>query len=271
VVEERDSIAAAVAFFKAHEQELAAYVEEKTAPYFPADKEFTGEIVIVAASWSCGGFSMDGAFFVDVPCVASAIEDEFEAVRILSAHETYHALQYAFFAPFDEDIEAVQTPDEARAYLFLNLLLEGTAEYVADSRDVPGEGQLATIFRRFAARSYRRLDSHFRWLDYVSGILSVDESSNLRIREVYAFGFTGDNDQKFYYVGATMAGQIEAAFGREALVCIMAQSPEQFVLAYHAAHGVDDEPQGYPLGPATLEAARHLGRRNPSYERCISK
>lgn len=268
VVEERESVANAVAFLKEHEAELADYVREKTAPYFPADMEFTGEIVMVTASWSCGGFSMDGAFFVDVPCVAAAIQDEFEAVKILSAHETYHALQYAFFAPFSEDIDPVESPDQALAYLFLTLLLEGTAEYVADSRDVPGEGRLASIFRRFAERSYRRLDSHYRWLDYTAAILAVDEASNLRIREVYQFGFTGDNDQKFYYVGATMARVIEVEFGRESLVCIMALSPEQFVLAYHAAFEASDRSTGYPLGPSVLGAAQSLAKSGRTFENC---
>jgi hypothetical protein len=165
VVEDREQIARAIDFLKEREAELSAFVVEKTAPYFPPDKQFSGEIVLAAASWSCGGFSMDGAFFVDVPCVAPSIEEELQAVKILSAHETYHALQYAFFEPFNENMSAVDTPEAAQAYLFLSLLLEGTAEFVADSRDVPGEGTLATVFRKFARQGYGSLASHFRWLD----------------------------------------------------------------------------------------------------------
>lgn len=268
VVEDREQLARAVAFLKAHEAELSGFVVDRIAPYFPRDREYAGEIVLVAASWSCGGFSMDGLFFVDVPCVAASIEDEFEAVKILSAHETYHALQYEFFTPFSEDMSRVDTPDEAQAFLFLNLLLEGTAEYVADSRDVPGEGTLASIFRKFARQGYRQLDEHFRWLDYASTILAVDLDSNRRIRDVYDFGFSGGTGQKFYYVGAAMAAKIEARFGRDALVCVMALSPEQFVLAYDAALGAaaDDE---YPLGAATLAAARRLGAKNPSIGNCL--
>ncbi|HKJ18633.1 MAG TPA: DUF5700 domain-containing putative Zn-dependent protease [Xanthomonadales bacterium] len=269
VVEDTDTIAAAVAFFKSHEKELAAFVAAKTAPYFPADKEYTGEIAIVAASWSCGGFSMDGAFFVDVPCVADSIEDEFEAIKILSAHETYHALQYEFFTPFSEDMDAVRTSDAAHAYLFLNLLLEGTAEYIADSRDVPGEGRLASVFRRFAAKGYRQMEANFRWLDYSASILSANDSTNLRMRDVYAFGFSGSNDQAFYYVGAEIARGIEAEFGRQSLVCIMGLSPEQFVLAYHAAELQDEESGFYDIGPSVLKAARRLGENNDSYNSCF--
>jgi hypothetical protein len=269
VVEDREQVAAAVAYVKEHEAELSAFVVDKLAPYFPADKAYAGEIVLVAASWSCGGFSMDGLFFIDIPCVAGAIEDEFEALKILAAHETYHALQYEFFAPFDEDMSSIDTPEEAQAYLFMNLLLEGTAEFVADSRDVPGEGDLASILRRFAKQGYLRLGTHFRWLDYASEILAIDADSNRRIRDVYDFGFSGGTGQKFYYVGATMARTIEAAFGREPLVCILSLSPEQFVLAYDAAlDGAGDE-DDHALGASTVEAARQLGEEKDSFANCL--
>jgi hypothetical protein len=271
VVEDREQIARAIDFLKEREAELSAFVVEKIAPYFPPDNQFSGEIVLAAASWSCGGFSMDGAFFVDVPCVAPSIEDEFHAVKILSAHETYHALQYAFFAPFNEDMSAVDTPEAAQAYLFLSLLLEGTAEFVADSRDVTGEGTLATIFRDLARQGYGRLASHFRWLDYASTVLAVDETSNRRIRDIYDFGFSGSTGQKFYYVGASMARKIEAVFGRDRLVCVISLSPEQFVLAYDAALEQAGEDSDHPVGPSTLAAALRLGQKNPSFRNCFGE
>lgn len=271
VVEDREQIARAVAFLKEHEAELSAFVVAKIAPYFPPRQQYSGEIVLVAASWSCGGFSMDGAFFVDVPCVAPSIEEEFQAVKILSAHETYHALQYAFFAPFDEDMSPIDTPEEAQAHLFLNLLLEGTAEFVADSRNVPGEGTLAMILRDLARQGYGRLASHFRWLDYALTILAIDEASNRRIRDVYDFGFSGSTGQKFYYVGATMARKIEAVFGRDRLVCVISLSPEQFVLAYEAALEQAGEDGDYPVGASTLAAARRLGEKNSSFGNCFGE
>jgi hypothetical protein len=269
VVEDREQIVRAIAFLKEHEAELSAFVVENISPYFPDERQYYGEIVLVAASWSCGGFSMDGAFFVDVPCVAPSIQEEFEAVSILSAHETYHALQYAFFAPFEEDMSPIDTPLEAQAYLFLNLLLEGTAEFVADSRKVSGDGTLAVAFRDLAKRGYGRLESHFRWLDYASTILAVDEASNRRIRDVYQFGFSGSTGQKFYYVGATMARKIEAVFGRDRLVCMVSLSPEQFVLAYDAAVAQVSKEDDYVVGAATLEAARRLGEKNISFRSCL--
>ena len=269
VVEDPEQIARAIAFLKEHEADLSAFVVDKIAPYFPSNQQYSGEIVLVAASWSCGGFSIDGAFFVDVPCVAPSIEEEFQVVKILSAHETYHALQYAFFAPFNEDMSPIDTPEEAQAFLFLNLLLEGTAEFVADSRNVAGDGTLAVIFRDLAKQGYKRLASHFRWLDYASTVLAVDQSSNRRIRDVYQFGFSGSTGQKFYYVGATMARKIEEVFGRDRLVCVIALSPEQFVLAYDAALEKVNEEADYAVGASTLAAARRLGEKNTSFRSCL--
>ena len=165
----------------------------------------------------------------------------------------------------------IDTAEEAQAYLFLNLLLEGTAEFVADSRNVPGDGTLATIFRDLARQGYGRLASHFRWLDYASAVLAVDEASNRRIRDMYDFGFSGSTGQKFYYVGATMARKIEAVFGRDRLVCVISLSPEQFVLAYDAALEQADEDGDYPVGASTLTAARRLGEENKSFSSCLGE
>jgi hypothetical protein len=267
-VEEKETLARAIAFLKAHEDELVGYVVGKTAPYFPADQQFSGAVVLSAAGQSCGGFSMDGAFFIDVPCVAGAIEDEFMAIKVLSAHETYHALQYAFFAPFNEDMEIVDSPAAAQDYLFMSLLTEGTAEFVADSREVTGEGVLATLFSKFAAKGYRRVDTNLRMVAYAAEVLGQEGDSNRRLRDMYALGFMGDTGQPFYYVGAVMAEKIEAAFGRGALLCIMALSPEQFVLSYDAAvakAGVE----ATPIGAGAVRAARKLGAGKISWEGCL--
>ena len=85
---------------------------------------------------------------------------------------------------------------------------------------------------------------------------------------MYALGFMGNTGQQFYYVGAIMAQKIELAFGRTALVCIMALTPEQFVLAYDAAGsvpGVDAD----PIGPGAVIAARNLGQGRKSYLDCL--
>ena len=267
-VNEKEQLAQAIAFLKSHQSELADFVIDETEPYIPPELEFKGEIILSAAGQSCGGFSMDGAFFIDVPCIASDVENEFSAIKILSAHETYHALQYAFFAPFDEDIQVVDSPAAAQNYLFMSLLNEGTAEYVADSREVTGQGKLASLFEDFAARGYPLVSFNLRLVGYAAEVLGQPDNSNDRLRDMYALGFMGNTGQQFYYVGAIMAQRIELAFGRSALVCIMALTPEQFVLAYDAAGsvpGVDVD----PIGPGAVIAARNLGQGRKSYLDCL--
>lgn len=265
-VNEKEELVQAIAFLKSHENEMVDFVTAKNAPYFPADKQFKSEIVLSAAGLSCGGFSMDGAFFIDAPCIAGDVEDEFAATKILAAHETYHALQYVFFAPFNEDMQIIDSPAAAQDYLFMSLLTEGTAEFVAFSRDVSGDGSLATLFRDFAVKGYQRVNQNLRMVGYAAEVLGQQGDSNRRIRDIYNAGFMGDTGQPFYYVGAVMAQKIETAFGREALVCIMALSPEQFVLAYDAAAskpGTD----AAPIGIGAVRAARELSSGKVSWQR----
>jgi hypothetical protein len=267
-VNEKEELGRAIAFLKSHEDELVAFVIGKTAPYFPADKQFSGEIVLSAAGLSCGGFSMDGAFFIDVPCIAGDVEDEFSAIKILSAHETYHAMQYVFFAPFDEDMQVINTPAAAQDYLFMSLLTEGTAEYVADSREVTGEGPFAKLSADSAAKGHRKVNTNMRMVGYAAEVLGRPGNSKQRVGDMYRLGFSGETGQVFYYVGAAMAKTIEAAFGREALVCIIALTPEQFVLAYDAASAkaVTD---ATPIGAGAVRAAQKLGAGKVSYQECL--
>ena len=267
-VKEKENMLRAMDFLKAHEDEIVGFVIEKTAPYFPADKQFSGAIVLSAAGQSCGGFSMDGAFFIDVPCVAEAIEDEYMAIKVLSAHETYHALQYAFFAPFNEDMQQVDSPASALNYLFLNLLLEGSAEFVADSREITGDSRLAGLLGRFAKKGYGKVNFNLRMLGYAAEVLGEEGDSLQRMGDIYSLGFSGNTGQPFYYVGAVMAEKIEAALGRKALVCIMALSPEQFVLAYDAA-SLREGVEATPLGAGAVNAARQLGEGRVSWKRCV--
>lgn len=267
-VEEKESMSRAIDFLKAREDEIVGFVIEKTAPYFPADSQFSGAIVLSAAGQSCGGFSMDGAFFIDVPCVAEAVEEEYMAIKVLSAHETYHALQYAFFAPFNEDMQLVDSASSALNYLFLNLLLEGTAEFVADSRVITGDSRLAGLLGGFTKKGYRRVNFNLRMLGYAAEVLGEEGDSLQRMGDMYSVGYSGNTGQPFYYVGAVMAEKIEAAFGREALVCVMALSPEQFVLAYDTA-SMKEDVEATPVGAGAVSAALQLSEGKVSWKHCV--
>ncbi len=272
LVEEKQKFADAVGFFAGRAPEIESFVVETLAPYLPADLDFEGELVLSVVGNPCGGFSMDGRFYLALNCLRGSYEADYMAAKVVSAHETYHAAQYAFYHPFDEEVEQVKTVDEAIDYLFLNLLLEGSAEYVADSRKIDGEGRVSKFFQDFARNGYRNLGANFRMMNYAADILGNDEDLLLRIKDVYRIGFGGGDGQGFYYVGATMAGHIEAIQGREALVCIMALPPEQFVRAYQAAAITAPDEAIPPFSAALMKAADRLSKKRDRalrFESCV--
>lgn len=146
-------------------------------------------------------------------------------------------------------------------------MLEGSAEYVADSREVTGDGRLAGLLGSFARKGYRAVNFNLRMIGYAAEVLAGEGDSQQRMRDMYAVGFSGNTGQPFYYVGAVMAAKVEAAFGREALVCIMALSPEQFVLAYDAASS-EEGMEATKIGSGAVHAARQLGQGKVSWESC---
>jgi len=190
LVEEKQKFVDAVDFFTERAPEIESFVVEALTPYLPADLEFEGELVLSIVGNPCGGFSMDGRFYLALNCLRGSYEADYMAAKVVSAHETYHAAQYAFFHPFSEDVEQVTTVDEAIDYLFLNLLMEGTAEYVADSREIDGEGEVSKFFQEFARKGYRNLAYNFRLTDYAADILGNDEDLLRRIKDVYRIGFS---------------------------------------------------------------------------------
>lgn len=274
LVENKEEFVAIVAFFKSRSEEIEQFVVDSVAPYVPEHLDYSGDLVLSIVGNSCGGFSMDGAFYLALACLVESPGHEFETAKVISAHETYHALQYAFFHPFEEDIARVRTLDDAFDYHFMNLLLEGTAEYVADSRQIEGSGVLTDIIKRFASNGYRRMPFHMRLFSYSAELLKGEGDALMRrLKDVYQLGYAGDNRQVFYFVGANMAGHIERVFGRRALVCVLALPPEQFVRAYDAAAARAPGEETPPLGEAMAEAAGRLnsGRHGAArFESCIS-
>ncbi len=270
LVEEKEKFRAAVAFFKERSAEIEAYVAETLSPYAPEDLDYEGALVLSVVGNNYGGFSMDGRFYLALNCLRNSYEEEYETAKLLSAHETYHAIQYAFFHPFDEGINRVKTVDDAFDYLFMNLVLEGTAELAADSRALTGSGLLTDFMKDLARGAYRNLPLQTRRFGYAADILEGGGDVQQRIRDIYETGFTGGGGQVFYYVGAAMGRIIDDRYGRDALVCILALPPEQFVRAYQSAAGGEDAPA---LSAAMEKAANRLGKKRAKtsrYETCVS-
>jgi hypothetical protein len=79
-----------------------------------------------------------------------------------------------------------------------------------------------------------------------------------RGEQINGIGLSGYFDSPFYAVGAAMIRSLGDAFGRDALLCLMAAPPEQFFLAYQQAA---EKTGGQSLGEHVTDAARRLSTR----------
>lgn len=266
LVERRGEMEKAIAYLADRRERIGAEVARLLTPYVPAGMTFDGQAVLAGASFSCGGFAQDGAFFVDIPCIAADIEGEYEAVVKLIAHETYHAIQSRFAPGAGVELSQVSSVEEALDYLFTDLVLEGTASHVADMRNIAGDGRYASFSRSVARRNFAHLDYDYRLLDYLIEAL-VREPGRVaeRAPEIIGLAFDGAYDEHGYFVGQQMAAEIEHSFGPAAIPCVLALPAENYVLLYDAAlQDGDNMEQSSPFARSTLEAARWLaGRRTP--------
>ncbi|MFP3943281.1 MAG: DUF5700 domain-containing putative Zn-dependent protease [Alphaproteobacteria bacterium] len=271
VVNDKAGFAETVAFFKSHADEIAAFVADSLIPYTPADLDYSGSLLLAIVGNPCGGFADGRNFFLALSCLRGNYENELHAAKSVSAHETYHAVQHEFFYSSTLRFENAATKDDAFDMFFSLLLEEGTAEYAVDSRRIEGSGTLTDYIKGFAANGYAQLPFHMRLFDYAAGAINAARGRDdliRRLKDVVQLGFSGDNRQIFYYVGAAMAARIDAAHGRTAYLCVLRLPPEQFIRAYRAAAGGDAP----PLGPAVLKAAERLSRTRAKrlrYETCI--
>ncbi len=249
--------------------EIIDFVISRSKPYMPEELDFTGSIVLTPVGQNCGGFSSREVFFVSIACLVGSVEQELTALKMLALHETYHAIQSNFMASSAANFAQITNSNEAQFEFFLNLILEGTAAYIADGREVKGSGVLTNNFSSSANKGYNDIEFNFRLLNYAVEIIATDDNSNQRFRDAYALGFTGKFDERFYYVGATIAQEIETVFGVEVLLCVMQLTPEQFLLIYDETTRRDGNAHTLNLGEATIIAAHQIGRNKESYRTCL--
>lgn len=122
---------------------------------------------------------------------------------------------------------------------------------------------MTQLNRRFVNDNASRMRVNFALLTILFEHVRRAADPEASLRNAYSIGFSGGSYQEMgYHVGARMAGDIETAWGRAALVCVMALPPEQFVLAHDAVAAASTaEPALFRLGAPAVEAARYLARR----------
>ncbi len=273
VIDHRDAFRQKLFTIRARQQELADAVTHRLAPYMPEGTHFRGAVVLAVPYFSCGGFSSDTAFFVDVGCLDDNLDNDFTALTYLVAHETYHAVQARLFFQGIDDLSKVNSDEDGVEYLFGLLLTEGSATYVAPPGELPDtRGPLTRLDRQNAQANANRLSQDFLVTSMLIERTARSSAPAQAAQDGYKIGFSGDGFQEMsYFVGARMLGDIDSAWGRTALVCIMQLPPEQFVLAHNALAKADKHL--YRLSDGAVGAARvlELHRRGRSFETCRNR
>jgi|CXWL01.1.fsa_nt_gi hypothetical protein len=263
VIADPERFRAKVNAIKARETEIASAVAERLETYMPAGADYRGEVILAVPYFSCGGFAAQGRFFIDIRCLASDLETDMATLTIVIAHETFHAVQDEMF--FESDVGAAGTTPGALSRLFTALLHEGSATYVSGLASLPatGGGPMTQLNRRFVNDNASRMRVNFALLTILFEHVRRATDPEASLRNAYSIGFSGGSYQEMgYHVGARIAGDIETAWGRPALACVMALPPEQFVLAHDAVASASTvEPALFRLGAPAVEAARYLARR----------
>ncbi|MEZ5995914.1 MAG: DUF5700 domain-containing putative Zn-dependent protease [Hyphomonadaceae bacterium] len=258
IIAHRDAYRAKIEAISARQSELASSVAERLAPYVPAGVRFQRALILAVPYFSCGGFEREEYFFIDVECLADDIETDFVALQVLIAHETFHGLQARTFFPAPIDADEITDTDSGLDDLFGTMLREGTATYVAGTSEVlqaPPGGMLTSIAQSFGRTNRARLETNFQLLSILYGYVAEapPDQARQRAETVEDMAFDGGAFEEFgYYVGARMAGDIESAWGRGALVCVMQLPAEQFILAHDAAVAADS----LRLSPQVIDTAR---------------
>jgi hypothetical protein len=274
ILADRDGFRAKIAALAEHRTELSARVAQMLAPYMPPGPAYHGNVVLAVPYFSCGGFSFEQYFFIDIACMNAGLEGDMDSVRLLIAHETFHAIQaQRYFHVIDEPDE-VHDRATALEFMFGSLLWEGMAEHVAPTAELAnttGGGRLTQIFRKFQQDNVNRVRSNFAatsvMFEYVAD--TTDADAQRRATAAYSVPFSGTFTQFGYYVGDRMAKDIEDAWGRDALVCVTQLPPEQFVLAHDAV--TQNVPEARRLSAPVVAAAQWLASTRHgtgTFERC---
>lgn len=260
LVERRNEMSEAIEFLSQNRQQLMTRVIELLTPYVPDDFEFDGKVVLAGASFSCGGFQQDGIFFVDVPCLATDIESEYEAIVKLIAHETYHSMQNRFAYSASAGLSEVKTPNAAYGFMFERLALEGSASHIGDMREIKGDGRYSKFSRSLAQRNYRHLNYNFRLFDYMIEAIEYKSTEiGTRFPEIYGLAFDGSFGEHSYFVGQQMTAEIAHSFGHSAISCLLKLPFENYLLAYdHALRDGDNLKKSARFSAETIEVAKNL-------------
>jgi hypothetical protein len=274
VIAESERFRRKVEAMVAHGDQLSESVARHLTPYLPPDYEFTGSVVLAVPYFSCGGFSAAGLFFIDIACLSDDIDSDWDGLALLVAHEIFHVIQERLFWPAPDGKAKIARRADAFAFLYAELLLEGSAELVAPASSLPasGGGPYTRLSRSFYDANARRMPQNFALMSaLLDRVAAARADYDAAAKLADSVLFAGEYEQIGYYVGAQMLTEVDRAWGRATLNCIMRLPPEQLVLAHDA---VASKAGGamLRLDAGAVREARNLARvqgRHGRYQECL--
>jgi len=236
------------------------WVTARVALFSPADAqvEITGYLIVGGPS---GGFAFgEPTFFLNL-----AYFSEFEAARVVMAHELYHAVQGALAehpsawwarpGALKGKHGTLARRCAETAQLFTDLYQEGSASYVGDPTLLSGEeGPLAKKTREDMVAGLSQLGNSRTLLEL--SVTGLEAPTPVPYEKVYALGFY--MPEILYKLGYTMARAIAVDAGSAALAAFLSQPGFKFAAHYAALpkYGKDDN---HPkLGPNVIAALERL-------------
>jgi hypothetical protein len=229
-------------------------IEDRIRLFTPANAGLHLEGYIVAAGDGAGYTFGTTDFFLNI-----GLADDMLVARSTTTHELYHAVQAAYAADrhriFRETPGVAQIVCTEEERLFASLYEEGTARFVEDTSLLSqskseAAAQILTDFKEGVGQVHNGTILLDMSLD------ALEARNRLTFDDIYPIGFLGHG--ALYGVGYVMARDLVNDNGSQAIIGLLREPPETFVLRYAqlAKYGIDDDHPA--LGKSTVAAARSL-------------
>lgn len=226
----REEIRALVAELRRIEGAVLERALAVLAPYAPAAGPLQLRAYLVAGGVSTGfvfDTSEEPAFYINL----QDAEGDCEGVLWNIVHESYHVMQKAALrrvpglAVFADSVESLPVAERTLA----TVLMEGTADLVADPRRLPGDGPAMAAERAEARRDAEpaRVRESFALFDR---LFQQAVRNELTWRTINDRGFA--NAAPFYSLGREMAQAIERDCGTACIGRLFERPPVEFFRQY---------------------------------------
>jgi len=233
---------------------LMESVKERMAKYTPAGVSMNVKVYFVVGGTS-DGFAPDASrFFVAL----HYLQDDFEGLRLLMAHELYHNAQgVARRAKQGNQGSGGSVSNVSRSLnLLQNTLNEGTASVVGDPLEIADGKAYISWFQTKYRNNLRRINVNFALFDTLLFRLYHDPDANAN--QLYNIGFSGMLDSPLYFVGYRMAKVIEKYKGKDALARAIGDPPIEFFNQYVEIYRKQTDPELIRFDKATEDILAKL-------------